>query len=64
MTPLREHHARERGGAARNEVEQLGTPADLHRLGIDYWLVGGWAIDVHAGAIARPRADLNIALGG
>lgn len=34
----------------------------LERLGVDYWLFGGWAVDFHAGAITRPHADLDIAI--
>jgi hypothetical protein len=34
----------------------------LERLGIDYWLFGGWAVDFHAGAVTREHGDLDIAI--
>ena len=34
----------------------------LERLGVDYWLFGGWAVDFHAGTITRRHADLDVAI--
>jgi hypothetical protein len=34
----------------------------LERLGVDYWLFGGWAVDFHAGATTRRHADLDVAI--
>ena len=28
----------------------------------DYWLFGGWAVDVHAGRVSRRHADVDIAV--
>jgi lincosamide nucleotidyltransferase A/C/D/E len=45
---------------------QLEALARLHRLfeegSIDYWLFGGWAVDLHAGAVTREHGDLDIAI--
>jgi hypothetical protein len=34
----------------------------LEGLAIDYWLFGGWAVDLHAGSVTRPHDDLDIAV--
>jgi hypothetical protein len=48
------------------ETEQLAALARIHeRLdgqGIDYWLFGGWAVDLHAGSVTRTHDDLDIAV--
>lgn len=28
--------------------------------GIDYWVFGGWAVDLHAGRITRPHDDIDV----
>ena len=49
-----------------NDEQQLATLSALHRLfaehDIDYWLFGGWAVDLHAGAVTRAHDDLDIAV--
>lgn len=49
-----------------SETEQLIALAGLHALfeghGIDYWLLGGWAVDFHAGSVTRPHDDLDVAV--
>jgi hypothetical protein len=48
------------------EAEQLAALARIHELldgqGIDYWLFGGWAVDLHAGSVTRAHDDLDIAV--
>ena len=34
----------------------------LERARLDYWVIGGWAVDFHAGAITRPHDDVDIAV--
>jgi hypothetical protein len=29
---------------------------------VDYWLFGGWAVDLYAGSITRPHDDVDIAI--
>ncbi|MBC5810844.1 MAG: hypothetical protein GIW95_08355, partial [Candidatus Eremiobacteraeota bacterium] len=29
---------------------------------LDYWLFGGWAVDVHAGRVTRPHDDIDVAV--
>jgi hypothetical protein len=40
--------------------------AQLHRLlqasEIDYWVFGGWAVDLHAGQVTRQHDDLDLAV--
>jgi hypothetical protein len=47
-------------------TEQLQSLSRLHQLfqreAIEYWLFGGWAVDFHAGAIARAHADVDLAV--
>jgi Uncharacterised nucleotidyltransferase len=49
-----------------NQAEQLAALARIHELleanGIEYWLFGGWAVDFHAGLVARTHDDLDIAV--
>jgi hypothetical protein len=49
-----------------SEAEQLAALARvdelLERHGIEYWVFGGWAVDLHAGAVTRPHDDLDIAV--
>src|SRR5439155_10690390 len=47
----------------------LATPARytrnlalLERHGIEYWLFGGWAVDLHAGSVTRVHDDVEIAV--
>lgn len=48
------------------EADQLDALARLHRLfedaAIDYWLFGGWAVDLHVGAVTRTHGDLDVAI--
>jgi hypothetical protein len=48
------------------EADQLAAIGRVHalleRLGIDYWLFGGWAVDFHAGSVTRPHDDLDLAV--
>jgi Aminoglycoside-2''-adenylyltransferase len=30
--------------------------------GIDYWVFGGWAVDLHAGRLTRDHADVDVAV--
>jgi hypothetical protein len=49
-----------------NEAQQLSALAGLHdvleREGIDYWVFGGWAVDLHVGTVTRPHGDLDVAI--
>jgi Aminoglycoside-2''-adenylyltransferase len=48
------------------EDAQLGAIGHLHdllgRLGIPYWIFGGWAVDFHAGRVTRDHADIDMAV--
>jgi aminoglycoside-2''-adenylyltransferase len=48
------------------EADQLDALGRLHRLfdnaSIEYWLFGGWAVDLHVGAVTRPHEDLDVAI--
>jgi hypothetical protein len=48
------------------EADQLDALDRLHRLfddaSIEYWLFGGWAVDLHVGALTRPHDDLDVAI--
>jgi hypothetical protein len=49
--------------AAEEQLAALGRlDRALERLGVAYWLFGGWAVDFHAGAVTREHADLDIAI--
>ncbi len=45
---------------------QLDALAGLHeafeRNRIDYWVFGGWAVDLHVGAITRRHDDIDVAI--
>jgi hypothetical protein len=46
-----------------SQLQALGRLHDLfHRQGIEYWVFGGWAVDLHAGRLTRPHADLDMAV--
>jgi aminoglycoside-2''-adenylyltransferase len=34
----------------------------LEARSIDYWLFGGWAVDLYAGSITRPHSDIDLAI--
>lgn len=34
----------------------------LGEAGIDYWVFGGWAVDLHAGSLTRAHDDVDIAV--
>jgi hypothetical protein len=36
--------------------------ATFEACGIEYWLFGGWAVDLHAGRVTREHADIDIAI--
>jgi hypothetical protein len=48
------------------EADQLDALDRLHRLfegaSIEYWLFGGWAVDLHVGAVTREHDDLDVAI--
>jgi lincosamide nucleotidyltransferase A/C/D/E len=48
------------------DAEQLETLRQIHeRLeaqGIEYWVFGGWAVDLHVGSITRAHDDLDLAV--
>jgi hypothetical protein len=48
------------------EKEQLAALASLDELlareKLEYWVFGGWAVDLHAGEITRPHDALDIAV--
>jgi hypothetical protein len=45
---------------------QLIAIGHLHglfaRLGVPYWLFGGWAVDFYAGRVTRDHADIDVAV--
>lgn len=49
-----------------NEAQQLDALAGLHEAlehaGIEYWVFGGWAVDLHVGEVTRPHGDLDVAI--
>src|SRR3954467_4076084 len=51
---------------ADRSADQLDALNCLHRLfeeaSIEYWVFGGWAVDLHAGAVTRPHGDLDLAI--
>ena len=50
-------------GARDEQLRALGGLCRLlesHR--IEYWLFGGWAVDVHAGRVSRDHDDLDLAV--
>jgi Aminoglycoside-2''-adenylyltransferase len=46
--------------------DQLSALSYLDELfgqhGIEYWLFGGWAVDLHAGKVTRSHDDLDLAV--
>jgi hypothetical protein len=52
--------------AGDDNESQLGVLARLHELfqqqRIDYWVFGGWAVDLHAGRVTRLHADIDMAV--
>jgi hypothetical protein len=49
-----------------SQADQLDALGRLDRLfddaSIEYWLFGGWAVDLHVGAVTRPHGDLDVAI--
>jgi hypothetical protein len=46
-----------------SQLQALGRLRDLfEQQGIDYWVFGGWAVDLHAGRVTRPHADIDVAV--
>ncbi len=47
----------------RSQLAVIGELDELlERQGIDYWIFGGWAVDLYAGRVTRPHADIDIAV--
>ena len=46
---------------ARDQLAALAT-VDAALEGVEYWLFGGWAVDLHCGRVTRPHDDLDIAV--
>jgi hypothetical protein len=51
------------GGTAGRQLETIGW---LHRVfaqhRVEYWLLGGWAVDFHAGRVTRHHEDVDVAV--
>src|SRR3954451_17790556 len=48
--------------ASACQLEAIARVDDLfRRLGIEYWLFGGWAVDFHAGFETRQHDDVDVA---
>lgn len=49
--------------AADTQLAGLSRVADLlQRGGCEYWVFGGWAVDLHAGSVTRAHDDIDIAV--
>jgi hypothetical protein len=47
--------------SAREQLEALSQLHQLlHASGIDYWVFGGWAVDLHARRLTREHDDLDV----
>jgi hypothetical protein len=47
----------------REQLEALARVHErLEQAGIEYWLIGGWAVDFHVGSITRAHGDVDIAV--
>jgi hypothetical protein len=45
------------------QLQALGRLHDLfEQQEIDYWVFGGWAVDLYAGRVTRPHADIDVAV--
>jgi hypothetical protein len=45
------------------QLQALGRLHELfQRHEIDYWVFGGWAVDLYAGRLTRPHADIDVAV--
>jgi hypothetical protein len=55
-----------RSGAPLLAEQQLAALAELGELldrgGFENWLIGGWAVDFHVGAVTREHADIDVAV--
>lgn len=55
-----------RSGAPLPAGQQLAALAEvgalLDRGGFEHWLIGGWAVDFHVGAVTREHADIDLAV--
>ena len=40
-------------------ISSLSSVLDQH--GVDYWLFGGWAVDLWVGRVTRPHGDIDVA---
>jgi hypothetical protein len=51
------------GSTALRQLQALGHVSDLlTENGIDYWLFGGWAVDLYAGEVTRDHDDIDLAV--
>ena len=50
-------HSAPRQLAALAAVDRL-----FEKMGLAYWLFGGWAVDFYAGSVTRPHSDVDIAV--
>lgn len=48
--------------AARQLTSLDRVARSLEANTIDYWLFGGWAVDLYAGSITRPHSDVDLAI--
>src|SRR3954452_18521691 len=52
--------------ADMSESDQLAALDRLHRCfeaeGVEYWLLGGWAVDFHVGTVTPAHSDLDLAI--
>jgi Aminoglycoside-2''-adenylyltransferase len=66
--PVRHRPDRQDGsvGIEGRTLQQLQMIARLHELlserSVDYWIFGGWAVDLHAGRLTREHSDVDIAV--
>lgn len=48
---------------SERQLDAIGRVDRLFgRMGIDYWLFGGWAVDFHAGRTSRTHDDIDVAI--
>ena len=48
--------------AARQLLALREVGGTLEAAGIDYWVFGGWAVDLHAGRVTRAHDDVDLAV--
>ena len=57
-----EHNEAAADGAAAQLAALSALDGILDRLGLDYWLFGGWAVDFWVGRITRIHDDIDLAV--